>query len=347
MESSNDRRQGMSMNPSYGNNAHIKLNPSSGTGNSNNSSALNSDGDESADHLDTIDEDEENPKMQRVESVLDYVGDSDNDNDSENGHEGNNVNWQEEEEKITFSKPKNKTKNRLNYFGNLKLPVSFDKDKKSSKPKQIIPGGGNNDNANVCRELESSMMSFENFQGGQGGTIKPLKTWYRSLVIRQSCHSHMAEDMIAKDMYFNTISVAITAITSSAIFTSLVPSSPNSIEEAQTGGYNTLAILAGVLAAFNTVLQAIMKTMAYNRKGEQHLVAFKMFTRMRFKMENLIGDRKRYSHHEDIDDKMLSEWIEKYVELLESEPIIPQDILEEMSEKEDNAGLKWTRADDV
>ena len=320
------------------------MNPSYGTDHSN-CSALTFDGHGSYGDVDgdgssseilyTIDEDEENPKMQEVESVLDHAvgGNSDS---LRSLNENSIDSWQSEEEALTFSKPGSQAKKHVRYFAK-KL---VDKDKYSSpsrKPKQRSPGDGSINNSNGG--YSESMISMANFEEVQGEIVKPLKIWYRSLVIRQSCHSHMAEELIAKDMYLNTISVAITAVTSSAIFTSLVPSSGS-----QTGGYNSLAVMAGVLAAINTVLQAIVKTMAYNRRGEQHLNAFKMFTRMRFKMENLIGDKKVYSHHEDINDTMLDEWIEKYEELLELEPIIPQCILEEISEKEDNAGLKWTRA---
>jgi hypothetical protein len=154
----------------------------------------------------------------------------------------------------------------------------------------------------------------------------------------------MAEDLMTKDMYYNTLSVGITAITSSAIFTSLAPSTGGGAIDIAAGG-NTLDLFAGVLAASNTILQAIMKTMNYARRGEQHLVAFKNFTKMRFKMENLIGDSKNYSHHEEINEKSLNDWIEKYEELLDYEPIIPQDILEEITDREDNAGLKWACSD--
>mmetsp|Transcript_62126 Transcript_62126/g.69558 ORF Transcript_62126/g.69558 Transcript_62126/m.69558 type:complete len:185 (-) Transcript_62126:32-586(-) len=171
-----------------------------------------------------------------------------------------------------------------------------------------------------------------------GGTTiikskKPIKQWYRSLVIRQSCHSHMAEDMINKDMYLNTLSVGITAITSSAIFTSLAPSNDGGGIKTSGGG-TQLAMMAGILAAINTVLQAVMKTVNYARRGEQHLISFKGFTKMRFKLENLIGNPKRYENDEKINEKMLSRWIDKYEELIEMEPIIPEEILEEITKQE-------------
>lgn len=188
----------------------------------------------------------------------------------------------------------------------------------------------------TAKNYRESMISIEN----NGGSCKPLKTWYRTLVIRQSCHSQMAEDFQQKDRRINTISVAITAITSSSIFSSLAPPDPNE----KSSSYSFMALFAGVLAAVNTVILAIAKTCNYARKGENHLAAFKDYTRLRFKMENLVGDKQSYYHHDGIDDADLDKWIEKYTALLESEPIIPQDVFEEVEEKEDNAGLKWTKS---
>ena len=62
-------------------------------------------------------------------------------------------------------------------------------------------------------------------------------------------------------------------------------------------------------------------------------------------MENLIRDSKNYSHHEEFNEKYPNDCIEKYEELLDDEPIIPQDILEEITYREDNAGLRWTCSD--
>eukprot|EP00532_Pseudo-nitzschia_australis_P009568 CAMPEP_0168238566 /NCGR_PEP_ID=MMETSP0140_2-20121125/20964_1 /TAXON_ID=44445 /ORGANISM="Pseudo-nitzschia australis, Strain 10249 10 AB" /LENGTH=149 /DNA_ID=CAMNT_0008172627 /DNA_START=367 /DNA_END=816 /DNA_ORIENTATION=+ len=144
-------------------------------------------------------------------------------------------------------------------------------------------------------------------------------------------------------MYSNTISVAITALTSSAIFTSLVKNDHEGTKLSQAGPSKYLALSAGILAALNTILQAIMKNMAYARRGESHLNAFKQYTKMRFKMENLVGDTVSYYHHDGVDNTLLDEWVVKYEELLELEPIIPQEIFEYITDKEDNAGLKWTK----
>lgn len=277
-------------------------------------------------NLDTIDEDNPDVQVQEVKTFLEKHDSHENDFDGDSDYYipgTNELNHSEAE----------KDNSHLSFLGNRLL-------RKSSPPQKPIPVTPPQKRFEIPQESDmyndrDSMSTIET-----GAPKKPLKTWYRGLVIHQSCHSQMAEDMINKDMYFNTISVGITAITSSAIFTSLAPNSDGGIKTA--GGGNTLAVSAGILAAFNTVLQAVMKTVNYARKGEQHLAAFKRFTKMRFKMENLIGNTTTYDHHDQIDEKKLNDWIEKYEELLEQEPIIPQEILEEITEKEDSMGLRWT-----
>jgi len=289
-------------------------------------------GSTSSPDLSVIDEDTENPSIETtkavggfLDSLHDDPGGSDaprDDQASDGSSKGSwKVTWKGEEEEINFLWPEN-SKERLGLY----------------------EGGFERVQGMSASARKESMLSLESLQDG---TCKPLKVWYRNLVIRQACHSHMADSYISKDTYFNTISVAVTALSSCAIFISLVPSAVGAdavgIRVPLIGPYNALALIAGVLAACNTVLQAILKTKAYNRKGENHRSAFKQYTKMRFKMENLIGDRRSYYHHNEIDEKLLDGWIEKYEELLETEPIIPQDVLEWISEKEDNAGLHWTR----
>ena len=188
------------------------------------------------------------------------------------------------------------------------------------------------------------------------GVGKPIKKWYRGLVIRQCCHSHLASKYLYQDMCMNTFSVALTAITSSAIFTSLSPSSSSSSQpvnynydqvmedgvadgEGDTVAFvnptaqttpvvhipvdyaSTLALLAGIIAAFNTVLQGISRTQGYGQRGEQHLHAYKNFSRLRFKLENIIGDKPKYGDHENVDTNLLDNWIKKYEEVLEESPV--------------------------
>jgi hypothetical protein len=114
------------------------------------------------------------------------------------------------------------------------------------------------------------------YMGQLAGGNKPINKWYRGLVVRQCCHSHLASTYIKNDLYMNTLSVALTAITSSAIFTSLSPAAAatnsnssgggggggsNAELELDNGESNRLALAAGCIAAFNTVLQAIMQTL--------------------------------------------------------------------------------------
>jgi len=120
------------------------------------------------------------------------------------------------------------------------------------------------------------------YMGQLSGVGKPINKWYRGLVVRQWCHNHIASNYLGYDLKLNTLSVALTAITSSAIFTSLSPAAVASdgaeleLDGVTTTGssdinsYNSgtsnrlanrLALAAGCIAAFNTILQAIMQTL--------------------------------------------------------------------------------------
>jgi hypothetical protein len=82
----------------------------------------------------------------------------------------------------------------------------------------------------------------------------------------------------------------------------------------------------------------------YATRGEQHLAAYKQFSKLRFKLENIIGDKPKYGHHENIDNVLLDAWIAKYEEALEMSPIIPQRIFAHVAEDHDRKGdLKWTK----
>ena len=173
------------------------------------------------------------------------------------------------------------------------------------------------------------------------GVSKPIKKWYRGLIIRQSCHSHLASYYLKMERYLSTMSVALTAITSSAIFTSLSPSTPTNnfyrVLGIATNGTNVgddlnlfvddsmdfqskLAIAAGLIACANTVLQGITRTLKYGMRGEQHLRAYRDFSRLRFKLESIVGDQPKYSAH-TLDTAKLQKWIEKYEEVLEESPV--------------------------
>jgi hypothetical protein len=116
------------------------------------------------------------------------------------------------------------------------------------------------------------------YMGQLSGVGKPVNKWYRGLVVRQWCHSHLASNYLRYDLNLNTFSVALTAISSSAIFTSLSPAAMASdgaeleldgdsttdssdINSYNSGTSNRLALAAGCIAAFNTVLQAVMQTL--------------------------------------------------------------------------------------
>lgn len=197
------------------------------------------------------------------------------------------------------------------------------------------------------------------------GVSKPIKKWYRGLIIRQSCHSHLASYYLKMERYLSTMSVALTAITSSAIFTSLSPSTPTNnfyrVLGIATNGTNVgddlnlfvddsmdfqskLAIAAGLIACANTVLQGITRTLKYGMRGEQHLRAYRDFSRLRFKLESIVGDQPKYSAH-TLDTAKLQKWIEKYEEVLEESPIIPQKVFEDIAKEQDRKGLNHTKED--
>lgn len=48
------------------------------------------------------------------------------------------------------------------------------------------------------------------YMGELKGVKKPIFKWYRGLVIRQSCHSHLASNYYYHDLVLNTLSVALT-----------------------------------------------------------------------------------------------------------------------------------------
>jgi hypothetical protein len=85
----------------------------------------------------------------------------------------------------------------------------------------------------------------------------------------------------------------------------------------------------------------------YSTRGEQHLAAYKQFTKLRFKLETMIGEKPKYGQHGNIDKVLLDVWIAKYEEALESSPIIPQRVFEHVASVQDNKkggdDLKWTK----
>jgi len=173
------------------------------------------------------------------------------------------------------------------------------------------------------------------------GVSKPIKKWYRGLIVRQSCHNRLASDFLARDTHLSTLSVVLTALTSSAIFVSLTPLASatgdelameleaststttisSSISTAGVSAWSQiLAVLAGTIAACNTVLQGITRTLYYGQRGERHLRAYREYSVLRFQLENIVGDKPRYAEHK-VDRTRLEAWIRSYEEVLEESPV--------------------------
>jgi len=194
-------------------------------------------------------------------------------------------------------------------------------------------------------EAKSRRLSILNIKNSRTG--RPFEKWYRGIAIRQLAHSELAAKFSRMNMYMNTLSVALTALTSSAIFTSISPpaleyygdynttsASATASATDSTIGYLNLALLAGVISAFNTVLQGVMTTLAYGTKGEQHLAAFKAYTRMRFQLEDMIGENGEFNHClESNEQEEAKKWVEKFLEVQESSPIVPQDVFDHHLER--------------
>ncbi len=147
---------------------------------------------------------------------------------------------------------------------------------------------------------------------------KPFKSWARGALIRQICHSELATWYERTDKILNTITVTLTAISSSAIFAAVNPSVDSSIPS----GKNYLSWGAGFVAVISTILQAIMKALSYASLAEQHKLAARQFTKVRFRLEIICGNNYVDDGHVNTDK--VAEWIREYEELLDSTPVVPQ-----------------------
>ena len=161
---------------------------------------------------------------------------------------------------------------------------------------------------------------------------KPIQRWYRDVAIRQQSHSELAEEFDSKERSLSTLAVGLNAIASSIIFTT-VSTSPSSTE--MSAYTSALSVFAGIIAASNTILQAILKNLQYAQSAEQHQQAFRQYTQMRFRLESIFG----YEYHDDeyLDRSNLNLWIKEYRDLLETSPLIPQDVFDAKAKKEDAA----------
>lgn len=210
----------------------------------------------------------------------------------------------------------------------------------------------------------TSMIQIGNIQG----VSKPLFKWYRGLVIRQRCHSHLASDFLYKDTMLNTITVGLTALTSASIFLSIPPSGAANTIDSNMGVHEyeelaiptrslavehdvtratdftqTLTMLAGGVSAINTVLQGITRTLKWGESYERHLRAYKDLSKLRFELESILGTRPKFGGAQIVNKVALDSWIVKYEEVLDTSPIIPQATFEHVAEDEDKKGLNYTK----
>eukprot|EP00536_Pseudo-nitzschia_multiseries_P018992 jgi/Psemu1/316554/fgenesh1_kg.3545_\ len=114
--------------------------------------------------------------------------------------------------------------------------------------------------------------------------------------------------------------------------------------EYEYGWSELLAVLAGTIAAFNTVLQGITRTLYYGQWGERHLRAYREYSVLRFQLESIVGDKPLYAEHK-VDRNKLEAWIRSYEEVLEESPTIPQKVFDRVASEQDRKGLSWTKDD--
>jgi len=156
---------------------------------------------------------------------------------------------------------------------------------------------------------------------------KPLGSWMKTIRIRTNCHGRLANKYDTVDKRMNTVSVALTGISSSAIFAST----------SQGVSLNDLiSYAAGLIAILSTILQAVNKSMAYAQMAEQHKIANKQLIKLRFRLEVIAGDN--YDDDGGVNFNNLTEWTQEFLDTLESAPIIPLQIFKEEKKK---AGDKW------
>ncbi len=169
---------------------------------------------------------------------------------------------------------------------------------------------------------------------------RPIKSWARGIIIRQACHSKLATSYTQMDNRLNTLSVTLTALSSSAVFATINPTVDMTLNGIPNSK-NYLAWGAGLIALASTVLQAIVKALNYATLAEQHRMATSQFTRLRFRLELVVGDH--YVDDGNLNMEKLAEWTREYEDLLESTPVIPQDIFAKQRKLELNAECKWQK----
>lgn len=181
---------------------------------------------------------------------------------------------------------------------------------------------------------------------------KPIRTWARGIAIQQTCHSYLAEKFRKYEQILATTSVFLTALTSSAIFTSISPlgnqganTNNGTDDTTSTSSFSVkLSAIAGTIAALNTILQAVHKHLQFASRSEQHFLAFKRFTKIRFQLESLAGDK--YRDDGKLNEALLKDWIDGYGEVLESAPNIPQEVFKRFLKEELRHEMTYFKVDE-
>jgi len=143
---------------------------------------------------------------------------------------------------------------------------------------------------------------------------KPIDAWQRGIIISQKCHSQLAETFARSDRILNTFSLTLTALSSSAIFASVNPP--------DDWGKNVISYVAGMIAVVSTILQAVHRALQHVLFAEQHKQAAIALTKLRFRLELIVGDNLKDTGNLNYRD--LNEWARDYDDALESAPLIPQ-----------------------
>lgn len=115
---------------------------------------------------------------------------------------------------------------------------------------------------------------------------------------------------------------------------------PPEISASVPPGPFSFAILcaAGFISLVDTVLQAVDGCLNYGQKAEQHDTAFKLFTKMRYRLEVMVGSTYEDDGH--IVARELTDWIQDYAEVLEKAPVVHQDVYEKAMRDMEEEGSK-------
>ncbi len=169
---------------------------------------------------------------------------------------------------------------------------------------------------------------------------RPIRSWARGIIIRQACHSKLATKYTRIDNWLNLISVTLTALSSSAVFATINPSIDMTLDGIPNSK-NYLSWGAGLVAVTSTILQAIVKAMNFATLAEQHRMATRQLTKLRFRLELVVGDN--FVDDGKLKMEKLAEWTREYEDLLDSAPIIPQDLFAEQRTLELETELEWQK----